>query len=98
MIQSQPNNLVGQWQFASQGRHSFLRTHPVLVPLALFAGAILLGVASFFSDLLFPILALIGLPTALICCLGAGVLGLCGVVVSITGLLEVVDTFQRRHL
>jgi hypothetical protein len=91
MTQSQKNDLLGQWQFAREQRNPLLQRHPVLVPLVLFASAIVLAMASFFTDDLFPVLTLIGVPSALVCYLLAAVLGLCGVIVSITGLLELGD-------
>ena len=93
MTQSQKNDLLGQWQFVGQKRNPLLQRHPVLVPLVLFASSIALAIASFFTDNLFPVLALIGVPSVLVCYLLAAVLGLCGVIVSITGLLELRDAF-----
>jgi hypothetical protein len=95
MTQSQKNDLLGQWQFSSQQRNPLLQRHPVLVPLVLFAGSIVLAMASFFIDDLFPVLTLIGVPSALVCYLLAAVLGICGVIVSITGLLEFRDAFDH---
>ena len=98
MIQSQKNDLLSQWQFANQVRNPLLQHHPVLVPLVLFASSIILAIASFFADNLFPLLTLIGVPSALVCCLFAVVLGLCGVIVSITGLLELRDVSHLRQI
>jgi len=95
MRQSQKNDLLGQWQSASQRRNLLLQRHPVLVPVVLFASSIVLAIASFFTDNLFPVLTLIGVPSALVCYLLAAVLGLCGVIVSITGLLEHCDIFNH---
>lgn len=96
MRQSQNNDLSGQWQSASQQRHPLIQRHPVLVPLLLFASSIVLASLSFFTDNLFPVLTLIGFPSALVCYLLAAVLGLCGVIVSITGLLELCKTWDHR--
>jgi hypothetical protein len=96
MRQSQKKDLLGQWHLASQQRHPLLQRHPVLVPLVLFASAIVLAIASFFTDILFPVLTLIGIPSVLLCYLLAAVLGLCGVLVSITGLLELCGTCNHR--
>jgi hypothetical protein len=98
MIQSQQNDLLGQWPFTRQQRNPLLQRHPVLVPLVLFASSIVLAIASFFADNLFPVLTLIGIPSALVCSLLAAVLGLCGVLVSITGLLELRDIFDHRNI
>jgi anaerobic C4-dicarboxylate transporter len=92
MRQSQNNDLPGQRQSASQQRNPLIQRHPVLVPLVLFASSIVLAILAFFTDNLFPVLTLIGVPSALVCYLLAAVLGLCGVIVSITGLLELCDT------
>jgi anaerobic C4-dicarboxylate transporter len=81
----------------NQVRNPLLQRHPVLVPVALFASAIVLVIASFFADNLFPVLTLLGVPSALVCCLFAAVLGLCGVIVSITGLLELNDAYHANH-
>ncbi len=98
MTQSQKNDPLGQWQLASQQRNSLVQRHPVLVPLVLFASAIVLAIASFFTDDLFPVLTLIGVPSALVCYLLAAVLGLCGVIVGITGLLEHCHAFDHCHI
>ena len=97
MTQGQKNDPLGQWQFASQPRNSLVQRHPVLVPLGLFASAVVLAIASFFTDDLFPVLTLIGIPSALVCYLLAAVLGLCGVIVGITGLLEHCHAFDHCH-
>ena len=96
MRQSQNNDLPGQWQLANQQRNPLIQRHPVLVPLVLFASSFVLAIGSFFIDNLFPVLTLIGIPSALVCYLLAAVLGLCGVIVSITGLLELYNTSDRR--
>jgi hypothetical protein len=98
MVQSQNNDLLGQWQFANQQRNPWLQRHPVLVPLVLFASSIVLAIASFFADNLFPVLTLIGIPSALVCYLFATVLGICGVLVSITGLLELREAYDHRSI
>jgi hypothetical protein len=95
MTQSQKNDSTGQWQLASQQRHPLIQRHPVLAPLVLFASSIVLAMANFFTDNLFPVLTLIGIPSTLVCYLLAAVLGLCGVIVSITGLLERCHTFDH---
>jgi hypothetical protein len=97
MIQSQKNNLPSQWQPTGQGRNLLLQRHPLLAPLALFMSAITLAISSIFADSLFPILTFFSIPSALICCLFAVVLGLCAILVSITGLLEHLDTHQFRQ-
>jgi CHASE2 domain-containing sensor protein len=95
MRQSQKSDLLSQLKSTSQQRNPLLQRHPVLIPLVLFASSIVLVIVSFFADNLFPVLTLIGIPLALVCYLLAAVLGLCGVIVSITGLLEFCDTFDR---
>src|SRR5204862_5902194 len=97
MRQSQTNDLLGQRQSTSQQRNPLLQRHPVLIPLVLFTSSIALAIVSFFADNLFPVLTLIGIPSVLVCYLLAAVLGLCGVIVSITGLLKLCDTLGRCH-
>jgi len=75
MIQSQDNNQPGQRQLMSQQRNPLIQQHPVLIPLVLFAGSFVLAIVSFFTDTLFPILTLIGVPSALICYLLAAEIG-----------------------
>jgi hypothetical protein len=96
MRQRLKNDLLGHWQSASHKRNPLIQRHPVLVPLVLFACSIVMAIASFFADVLFPVLTLIGFPSTLVCYLLAAVLGLCGVLVSITGLLEFCDTCDHR--
>jgi hypothetical protein len=96
MRQSQKNAPPGHWQSTNQQRNPLIQRHPVLVPLVLFASSIVLAIVSFFADNLFPVLTLIGVPSVLVCYLLAAVLGLCGVLVSITGLLELYDTCDHR--
>jgi anaerobic C4-dicarboxylate transporter len=98
MTQSQKNDHLDQWQFVGQQRNPLLQRHPLLVPLVLFASSTLLATTSFFADDLFPVLTFIGFPSALVCSLFATVLGLCGVIVSITGLLEFRSAFHHCHL
>jgi len=98
MRQSQDNDLPGHWQVANRQRHPLMQQYPVLVPLVLFASSIVLAIVSFFTDNLFPVLTLIGIPSALVCYLLAAALGLCGVIVSITGLLERFNTCDRRFI
>jgi len=98
MRQSQNNDLLGQWQAANRQRHPLMQRYPVLVPLVLFASSIVLAIVGFFTENLFSVLTLIGIPSALVCYLLAAVLGLCGVIVSITGLLELCNTCDRRFI
>jgi len=98
MIQSQKNDPLGQWQPANPRRNPLLQRHPVLIPLVLFTGAIVLAIVSFFADKLFPVLTLIGIPSALAYALFAAVLGLCGALVCITGLLEACDTIAQDQI
>lgn len=98
MIQSKKNDPPGQWQFVSPQRNPLLQRHPVLTPLVLFVSAIVLAMTSFFVDKLFPVLSFIGMPSALACGLLAAVLGLCGVLVCITGLLDLCDTISQGQI
>ena len=98
MIQSRKKDPLGQWQFVSPQRNPLLQRHPVLAPLVLFASAVVLAMASFFVDKLFPVLSFIGMPSALACVLFAAVLGLCGVLVCITGFLDLCNTIAQGQI
>jgi hypothetical protein len=69
-------------------RHILLRRHPVLVPVVLSGCALALCIVSFYPNSLFPLLALIGVPSQLLCLLLALVLGISGILTSIVGLIE----------
>ncbi|GCE06266.1 hypothetical protein [Dictyobacter aurantiacus] len=77
-----------------QGRHPLLQRHPILVSLCLISGAVLLVMASYFADTLFPILAFIGASPALPCLSLAWMSGTCGILISIINIIEHVE--QRR--
>lgn len=85
----------GQQRFLTPRRDPLLQRHPVLVPVTLLSGAVVLGIASFFANILFPVLTLLGIPAGLICLLFALVAGIAGILTSITGLIECID---RLHL
>ncbi len=74
-----------------QQRASLLQQHPISLPIFLVSSAILLVIGSFFADTLFPILKFIGSPAPLICVLLACVLGICGVLTTIIGIIEHLD-------
>jgi VIT1/CCC1 family predicted Fe2+/Mn2+ transporter len=69
-------------------RSRLLQRHPVLIPVLLLSGAAILGIASFFSNSLFPILALIGIPSAMFCLSIALMLGIVGILVGIISIIE----------
>jgi hypothetical protein len=86
----------GQQQYILlPGRRLLLQRHPVLMPIALITGSVVLCIASFSADTLFPLLALIGAPGALICLSVAFVSGVSGVLASIISIIEGID---RHHL
>jgi hypothetical protein len=72
-------------------RSQLLRQHPVLTPIALLCGSIIVGIASLFSDGPSPILALIGISAAPLYLSIACVLGLAGILVSIISLIEQIE-------
>jgi len=77
-------------------RSLLLQRHPVLTPVVLLSGSLLLGVASIFVDTVFSVLTFVGVPVGtlfLLCVLVAFVLGIAGVLVSIIGILEQVDRY-----
>ncbi|MFL5626940.1 MAG: hypothetical protein ACJ788_15260 [Ktedonobacteraceae bacterium] len=80
-------------QVARAGR--LLRQHPILMPVILLSGSFGLCFASFYTDALFPLLALVDAPTSLLCLAMAFVLGVSGVLTSIISIIEGID---RCHL
>jgi hypothetical protein len=72
-------------------RNSLLQRHPVLMPFLLLSGAVALGSVSLFASNLFPAVMLIGVPSDLLYFSIAFVLGVCGILVSIIGILERID-------
>lgn len=94
MIQGQFKPL-GQRQhllMAERGRLS--KQYPVLLPVILIFGSGVLCIASFYADTLFPLLAVIGVPTALLCLSAALVLGVTGILASIISILETIDRLR----
>ena len=86
----------GQQYILLQGRSRLLQQHPVLIPAALIIGSVVLCIASFFVDTLFPLLALIGTPGALLCLSIAVVLGVSGVLASIIAIIEGIDRHRLQ--
>ena len=87
----------GQQQYILvPGRSLLLKRHPVLIPVVLIIGSVVLCIASFSADTLFPVLALIGAPGALVCLSVAFVLGVSGVVASIITIIEGIDRHRLR--
>jgi len=78
---------------ACQGR--LLQQHPVLIPVILIIGSVVLYIASFFANTLFPLLALIGVPAGLLCLSVAFVSGVSGVLASIISIIEGIDRRLR---
>jgi hypothetical protein len=80
----------GQQQYILvPGRSLLLQRHPVLIP-------VVLCIASLSADTLFPVLALIGAPGALVCLSVAFVLGVSGVLASIITIIEGIDRHRLR--
>lgn len=88
MIQDQYDPPSGRMHKGRLHRHILLGRHPVLVPVVLSGCALALCIVSFYANGLFPLLALIGLPSQLLCLLLALVLGIAGILTSIVGLIE----------
>ena len=65
--------------------------HRTIISLVLLGAALVLGATSFFTDSLFPLLSLLGIPSAQLCLTFAFVLGISGVVTSIIGMIERID-------
>jgi hypothetical protein len=74
-------------------RSPLLQRHPILIPFLLLSGSVMLGIASFSVDDVFPVFAFIGAPTGLLCLLLAFVLGTSGILVGIISIIEFVDRY-----
>jgi hypothetical protein len=96
MIQGQCNLSSGRQRFLTPRRDPLLQRHPVLIPIALLSGAVVLCIASFFASTLFPVMTLLRIPTGSLCLLFAFVSGISGILTSIIGLIERVDR-PRLH-
>jgi len=96
--------LMIQGQFGRSGQqhkqvvqaNRLLRQHPILIPVLLIGGALGLCFASFYADTLFPLLALVGAPTSLLCLSLTFVLGVSGVLASIISIIEGIDRYRLR--
>ncbi|SRR5579884_415880 len=78
------------------GRSRLLRQHPVLTPVVLICGSIIVAIASFFSDSLFPVLTFIGLSAVPFYLSAACVLGIAGILVSIISIIEQIDRWSLQ--
>ncbi len=78
-------------------RPQLVRQYPVLIPVLLVLGAVGLCIVSFFADTLFPVLALIGVPSVLVCLSVALVLGVAGVLAAIISIIEGIDRYRLRN-
>jgi len=65
--------------------------HRAIISLVLLGGALVLSTVSFFTDNLFPLLSLLGIPSAQLCLTFAFVLGISGIVTSIIVMIERID-------
>jgi len=77
-------------------RSTLLQRHPVLLPVAFIGGALLLGIASAYSDLLFPLLVVFGISPTAFCLSLAFVLWSAGILTGIISILEYIDRFSAR--
>lgn len=77
-------------------RSQFLQRHPFLTPVMLLSGSLVLGIMSFFSDTIFPVLALLGIPSAWFCLSIAAMLGVVGILVGIISLIEYLDRYSAQ--
>jgi hypothetical protein len=96
MIQGEYIPPIDQKGMGLGQRGSLLRRHPIMMPVGLIGGAIVLFIISFSANSLFPLLALMGAPAALMCVLLALVLGICGILASIISIIEKIDRVRLR--
>src|SRR4051794_21369514 len=78
------------------GRSRLLREHPVLTPIVLLCGSIIVGGASLFSDSLFPLFTFIGLSAVPLYLSIASVLGIAGILVSVISIIELIDRLSLQ--
>ena len=93
MIQSQRTSPGYYHRLHRLRRSPFLQQHPVLLPALFLLGAIATGMSGFFSDSVFPLLSLIGVPSVLICLSLAYVLGIVGILI---GIISFIEAFERQ--
>ena len=98
MIQSQFEPLGQRRHLLRAKRGRLLQQHPVLLPVILIFGAVIFCIASFYTSTLFPLLALLGVPTTLLCLSVALVLGVSGIVASIISILESIERLRVRTI
>lgn len=77
-------------------RSTLLQRHPILLPVLLIGGALLLGIASSYADLFFPLLVVLGVSPTAFCLSLAFVLGSAGILTGIISILEYIDRFSAR--
>src|SRR5258707_11755593 len=97
MIQGQCNLSSGRQRFLTPRRDPLLQRHPVLIPIALLSGAVVLCISSFFVSTLFPVMTLVGISTGSLCLLFAFLLGISCFFTSIICLIERIDR-PRLHV
>lgn len=87
----------GNRQYAQMMQRSFvLQRHPVLTPVLLLSGSGILCIASFSANTLFPILTLLGIPSALFCLSIAMMLGIVGILVGIISMIEYFSRYSAQ--
>lgn len=88
----QDNSTQGFRDQRPQERHPLLRQHPVLFSLCMIGGALLLLIiAGFNANNVFPMFTFIGVSISLPCLLLGIVLGISGILTGIIGILEYFD-------
>lgn len=98
MIQSQHPLPRYRYRLSKLQRSPLLQQHPILLPALFLLGAIATGMSGFFSDSIFPLLSLIGVPSILICLSLAFVLGIVGILIGIISLIESMERQIVTHL
>ncbi len=79
-----------------QQRNRFLQRHPLLTPLLLLSGSVLLWIASSIPDSPFPLLAVFGIPSLPFCLSLALVLGTSGSIISIINTIEYFNRYNFK--
>lgn len=97
MSQGQQQCSENQSYIRILGRSQLLQRHPILTPVLLLGGSVLLSILGFSNDaVLFPLLALVGVSSSLLCLSIAFVFGVAGILAGIIGAIEYVDRYSLQ--
>lgn len=96
MLQGQHSRRAGKQYWRGLRRGQFLQRHPVLTPVMLLSGSLVFGLVGFFSNSIFPVLALLGLSSTLLCFSIAAMLGIVSILIGIISVIEYLDRYSAQ--